>query len=100
MIEIGGAEAKNIKVNYKLFKVSARVSGRNVLVASVNGNGELSWLHDSLPPCFCNEQYIKFQIIKFRNESMHLDIASDALQIFRDDMQCDCTTLANCSSDR
>ena len=49
MIEIGGAEAKNIKVNYKLLKVSARVAGKNVLVASVNGNGELSWLHDSLP---------------------------------------------------
>ena len=49
MIEIGRVEAKNIKVNYKLFKVSARVSGRNVLVASVDGNGGLSWLHDSLP---------------------------------------------------
>ena len=49
MIEIGGVEAKDIKVNYKLFKVSARVSGRNVLVASVGGNGGLSWLHDSLP---------------------------------------------------
>ena len=49
MIEIGGVEAKDIKVNYKLFKVSARVAGKNVLVASVNENGELSWLHDSLP---------------------------------------------------
>ena len=49
LIEIGGVEAKDIKVNYKLFKVSARVSGRNVLVASVDGNGGLSWLHDSLP---------------------------------------------------
>ena len=49
MIEIGGVEAKDIKVNYKLFKVNARVSGRNLLVASVNGNGELSWLHDNVP---------------------------------------------------
>ena len=40
MIEIGGVEAKDVKVNYKLFKVSARVSGRNLLVASVNENGE------------------------------------------------------------
>lgn len=49
MIEIGRVEAKDIKVNYKLFKVSSRVSGRNVLVASVNGNGEFSWLHDNAP---------------------------------------------------
>eukprot|EP00434_Breviolum_minutum_P031768 symbB.v1.2.028095.t1/scaffold2943.1/size66754/1 len=49
MIEIGGVEAKDVKVNYKLFKVNARVSGRNLLVASVNENGELSWLHDDVP---------------------------------------------------
>ena len=48
MIEIGGVEAKDIKVHYKLFKASARVSGRNVLVAFVNGNGELSWLQENL----------------------------------------------------
>ena len=41
----------------------------------------------------------KFQIIKCKNEIMHLDIASDALQIFRDDMQGDCTTCANFSPD-
>ena len=49
MIEIGGVEAKDVKVNYKLFKVSARVSGRNLLVASVNENGELLWLHHDVP---------------------------------------------------
>ena len=48
MIEIGRVVAKNIKVNYKLFKVSARVSRSNVLVASVNGNGEFSRLHENL----------------------------------------------------
>ena len=49
LFEIGRVEAKDIKVNYKLFKVNARVSGRNLLVAPVNGNGELSWLHDNVP---------------------------------------------------
>ena len=48
MIEIGGVEAKDIKVHYKLFQASTRVSGRNVLVAFVNGNGELSWLQENL----------------------------------------------------
>ena len=36
-------------MNYKLFKVNVRVSGKNLLVASVNGNGELSWLQDNVP---------------------------------------------------
>ena len=29
--------------------MNAPVSGRYLLVASVNGNGELTWLHDNLP---------------------------------------------------
>ena len=48
-VEIGRAEAKNIKVNCKLFKVSAPVSGRYVFDVSIKGNGELSWLHDNAP---------------------------------------------------
>lgn len=39
-------EANNVKVNDKL---RAGVSGRNLLVALVNKNGELSWLHDNVP---------------------------------------------------
>ena len=42
MIEIGFAGAKDVKVKYMLFKVSARVSGRKLLVASVNKIEELS----------------------------------------------------------
>ena len=34
MIEIRGVGARDVKVNYKLFKVSARVSGKNLVVAS------------------------------------------------------------------
>ena len=29
--------------------MSARASGRNLVVASVNENCELSWLHDTVP---------------------------------------------------
>ena len=36
-------------MNYKLFKVSARVSAGNLVVASVDENCELSWLHDNVP---------------------------------------------------
>ena len=42
MIEIDLAGAKDVKVKYMLFKVSARVSGRKLLVASVNKIEELS----------------------------------------------------------
>ena len=49
VIEIKVVEAKNIKVTCKLFMVSTRVSGRYALVASINGNCELPWLHKNAP---------------------------------------------------
>ena len=60
MIEIGGVGAKDVKVNYKLFKVSARVSGKNLVVASVNENCELSWLHDTVPGASVREAVESF----------------------------------------
>ena len=60
MIEIGGVGAKDIKVNYKLFKVTARVSGKNLVVASVDENCELSWLHDNVPGASIREAVESF----------------------------------------
>lgn len=60
MIEIGGVGAKDIKVNYKLFKVTARVSGKNLVVASVDENCELSWLHDNVPGASVREAVESF----------------------------------------
>ena len=62
MIEIGGVGwcwGKGCKSELQLVKVSARVSGKNLVVASVNENCELSW-HDTVPGASVREAVESF----------------------------------------
>lgn len=43
LIEIGNFDPRSVAVNYKAFKVSARVDGKQVLVASLPASGDIMW---------------------------------------------------------
>lgn len=43
IIEISNFDAKCVVVNHKAFKVTARVDGKQVLVASVEASGDIKW---------------------------------------------------------